>query len=88
MQGEADVPVEEVWKSALAVAKEMGQIRVQEQSKGSLAFTIRTNNVNIKVNEVTLKTTTLRVSCRNKYLMPNITLAQKVFVRIMQKFNR
>jgi hypothetical protein len=88
MQGETDYPVETVWKAACAVAQEMGMIRVQEQSKGSLAFTIRSNNVNIKISEVTLQTTRLRVSCRNQYLMPSITLAQKVFIRIMEKANK
>jgi len=88
IQGDTDNDFASVWDAAMDVADIMGTIKVEDRTKGAIALTIDRNNVNIKIIELTKACTRLRVSCRTKYLLPNINLAQKVFVKTVQQLNR
>ncbi len=85
IQGEVDNTFNTAWDAAIRVADIMGVIKVEDKEKGAIALTIGSNNVNIKVIDLTRATSRLRVSARTRYLIPNITLAQKVFIKIIQQ---
>jgi hypothetical protein len=88
IQGETDKDIGSVWGAAIKVSEVMGIIRAEDRSKGTLATEVDRNNVNIKVEELTKTTVRLRVSCRNKYLLPNISLAQKIYTKIIQQTSK
>jgi hypothetical protein len=88
IQGETDKDIGSVWGAAIKVSEVMGIIRAEDRSKGTLAVEVDRNNVNIKVEELTKTTVRLRVSVRNKYLLPNISLAQKMYTKIIQQISK
>lgn len=88
IQGETDKDIGSVWGAAIKVSEVMGIIRDEDRSKGTLAVEVDRNNVNIKVEELTKTTVRLRVSVRNKYLLPNISLAQKMYTKIIQQISK
>jgi len=87
IQGDTDTPYEALWDSALKVARIRGTVTQQDFNKGYIEFTASPNKVWIQFMRVTSASTKIRVSAR-KYKLPNIDLAQEVFVKIIEESKR
>jgi len=84
IQGETDKAYDALWSSALSVAKIRGTVRYEDGMKGYLEFDADSSKVYIKLIRLTISTTRIRVSAR-KYHLPNLTLAQDIFVKVMEE---
>ncbi len=87
IQGEVAQDVGTVWGAAIKVSEITGIIRAEDRTKGTLAVEVDRNNVNIRIEELTKNTVRLRVSARTKYLLPNIDLAQKIYIKINKEIS-
>lgn len=83
IQGETDKPYDSLWNSALQVSKIRGAIKQEDYTKGYIELETEANQVWIRLVKLTRATTRLRVSSR-KYHLPNLSLAQDIFVKIME----
>jgi len=84
VQGETDKTYDSIWNAALRVGKIRGTIKQENYTKGTIELEAESSRVYIRVFNLTRATTRLRVSAR-KYHMPNIGLAQDMFVKIMEE---
>ena len=82
--GEVDSDYDTLWLAAERVAGIMGEIKTQDRMKGTIELDIDRTRVSIQIERLTLETLRLRIKVR-KYMMPNIGLAQKVFIKIQQQ---
>lgn len=82
--GEIDSDYDTLWSAAERVAGIMGEIKTQDRIKGSIELDIDRARVSIQIERLTPETLRLRVKGR-RYMMPNIGLAQKVFIKIQQQ---
>lgn len=83
VQGETDLAYAKLWNSALTLAKFRGAATKEDSASGAIEFKSDSGRVWIKLFRLTESTTRLRVSVR-KYHLPNLTLAQDIFVKIME----
>jgi len=83
IQGETDKPYSVLWNSAITVARIRGTIKEEDATKGYIRLEAEASRVYIKLIRITQATTRLRVSAR-KYHLPNLALAQDIFVKIME----
>jgi hypothetical protein len=82
VQGDSDKDYDALWESALTVARSRGLIQEEDAAAGSLVLGVQSSKVWIKLTRVTQATTRIKVSAR-KYRLPNIELAQDIFVKII-----
>ena len=85
VQGETDKPYDSLWNSVLTVSRFRGTIKQEDYSRGYAELLADASRVYIRLIRLTHATTRLRVSARNKYRLPNINLAQDIFVKIMEE---
>lgn len=83
IQGETDKNFLSIWDSSLDILKVMGLVYTEHKSKGTLEAKVNSSDVKIVIEELTVKTTRLRVSAR-KYLFPDISLAQKIYIKVIE----
>lgn len=84
IQGETDKEFDTLWSSALTVARIRGTIKQEDYSAGYIEVDAKPDRVWIKLIRLTQATTRLRVSAR-KYHLPDLNLAQNLFVKIMDE---
>jgi len=84
IQGETDLSFEALWNSALTVAKIRGTVRVEDYTQGYISLDIKPNKVDISLVRLTQATTRVKVSAR-KYHLPNLDLAQDIYVKILEQ---
>jgi hypothetical protein len=84
IQGETDVPYENLWDAAMIVSKARGTIQKQEFDKGSILEMESKATVWISLEKLTQSTTRLKVASR-KYKMPNLDLAQVIYTKILDQ---
>lgn len=84
IQGETDRSFESLWGASLDVLDIMGLVYTEHKSKGVIEAKVNSSDVKVAIEELTPKTARLRVSAR-KYLLPDINLAQKIYIKIVQK---
>lgn len=86
IQGEIDKSFEEVWNAALKVSRILGSVRSKSKdlTSANMRVNIDKSVVDIKLYQLTKDTIRLKVSAR-RYLMPHLSLAQKVFFKIIQE---
>lgn len=85
VQGETDKPYEALWESSLMVSRIRGTIQQEDYTKGYIVLEAEgKSQVWIKLVRLTQATTRVRVSAR-KYHLPNIELAQDIFVKIIEE---
>ncbi len=82
--GEIDSDYDTLWMAAERVAGIMGEIKTQDREKGTIELDVDRARISIQIERLTLETLRLQVKGR-KYMMPNIGLAQKVFIKIQQQ---
>ena len=76
--------VDDIWRSAKDVVPVMGIIKSIDEDTKTIQANIYSSVVTVRVEKITDATNRLRVKAR-KFMMPNIGLAQKIFVKIMQR---
>lgn len=84
IQGETDKSYDTLWNAALTVSRIRGTIKQEDSMRGYIALETEASRVWIRLIRLTHATTRLRVSAR-KYHLPNMTLAQDIFTKIMEE---
>jgi hypothetical protein len=84
ISGETDIPYDDLWSSALKVSRIRGTIRQEGVTEGYIKLAVESGFVWIKLIKLTQATTRLKVSAR-KYHFPNISLAQDMYLKIMEE---
>jgi len=84
VQGHTDRPYNSLWDAALAVGRYRGVIKQQDYSKGYIQLEVDASRVYIRLIKLTQATTRLRVSAR-KHHLPDLSLAQDIFVKIVEE---
>jgi hypothetical protein len=81
---DTDKPYDLLWNSALTVAGYRGRVKEEDTRRGYIQMEAESSLVWIRLIRLTQATTRLRVSAR-KYGLPNLNLAQDIFVKIMEE---
>ena len=84
VQGETDKSYQSIWDSAMLVAKIRGKLKQQDQGRGYIYVESESGRVWIRLIRLTRATTRLKVSARH-YHMPNLSLAQELYTKIMDE---
>lgn len=83
IQGDTDKDYDLLWNSALSISRVRGTVKQEDYTRGYIELEVKPSRVWIKLIRITPATTRLRVSAR-KYRLPNIDLAQDMYVKIME----
>ncbi|MFH1655649.1 MAG: hypothetical protein ABH954_03460 [Candidatus Omnitrophota bacterium] len=83
IQGETDKDSDALWESAIEVLDSMDASEIDDSTKGKIQARIGTTKTIITIEQLTPNTARLKVKCRKKVL-PNLTLSQKLYVRIIE----
>lgn len=84
VQAETDKPYDALWNSALTVARIRGTIKQEDSQRGYIELNVESGHVWIRLIRLTQATTRIRISAR-RYHLPNLNLAQDMFVKIMEE---
>ena len=84
IQGESIMSYETLWQAALQVSKIRGTVSKEDFAAGVIELDADSSKVWIRVVKLTSETTRLRVAAR-KFKLPNLTLAQDLFLKIMEQ---
>ena len=82
IQGDTDKLYDSLWFAAYDIAKSYGFIKQEDQARGYIALERESSKIYIQLLRLTQATTRLKVSAR-KHHLPDLALAQDLFVRIM-----
>lgn len=82
MEGDTDKPYDRLWDSAVSVAASKGAIRQENKTGGYIELKHNADQVYIRLIRLTRSTVRMRISAR-KYHLPNLSLAQEIFTRII-----
>ena len=85
LQGETDKPYDSLWNAAVTVSRIRGTIKQEDSSRGYIELEADSSKVQIRLIRLTHATTRVRIAARNKLHMPNIDLAQDIFVKIIEE---
>jgi hypothetical protein len=83
-QGETDKSYDSLWSAALNISKIRGNLKTEDSVKGYIELETESSKVYIRLVRITQATTRVRISAR-KYHLPNLTLAQDFFVKILEE---
>lgn len=83
IQGDTDKPYDSLWYSAQNLSTYIGIIRQQNETRGYIQFDSGSSKVYVRLIKLTRTATRLRVSAR-KYHLPNLNLAEDIFIKIME----
>lgn len=84
VQGETDKSFDALWKAALTVSRIRGEIKQENYSQGYIGLQSEASHIWIRLMRLTRTTNRLKVSAR-KYHLPNQSLAQELFVKILEE---
>jgi hypothetical protein len=84
VQGDVDKSFDSLWRSALSVSKIRGKIKQENYSQGYIELETESNRVWIKIIRLSKATNRLKISAR-KYHLPNLELAQELFMKIIEE---
>jgi hypothetical protein len=84
IQGETDKPYDGLWSASRAVARIRGAIKSENYGTGVIELEADASQVWIRVIRMTHATTRVRISAR-KHHLPNISLAQELYTKIMEE---
>jgi hypothetical protein len=82
IQGERDNSYERLWGSAVRVSAVRGTIKREDKLKGCIDLDVDSGKAWVRLIRVTRATTRLKVAAR-KHHLPDLSLAQDMFVKIM-----
>ncbi len=84
IQGDTDKPYDSLWNAALMVSRIRGTMKQEDYTRGYIELRVDSSRVEIKLIRLTHATTRLRVASR-KHRLPNLGLAQDLFMKIMEE---
>jgi len=84
IQGETDRSYDSLWEAALNVSKIRGEVKYEDKTKGYIELEAESSKVYIRLIRLTQATTRVRISAR-KYHFPNMSLAQDLYVKILEQ---
>ena len=84
IEGESDRPYKSLWDAAYKVSKIRGTISQEDDTRGYLELNADASKVDIRLIRLTHATTRIRISAR-KHHLPNLNLAQELFIKIMEE---
>lgn len=84
IEGDTDKPYDQVWSAALEVLKIRGTVKKEDYTHGTIEGFAQSSRVWVKFSRLTQATTRIQVSSR-KHRLPNLSLAQDIFVKIMEQ---
>lgn len=85
IEGDTDKPYDRLWPAVVSLARAKGTVKVEDSLKGYIDFVdASSSKVQIRLIRVTRLTTRIRISARKNHL-PNLALAQDLFVRIIDE---
>ncbi|MDI6606548.1 MAG: DUF3568 family protein [Candidatus Omnitrophota bacterium] len=84
IKGHSDKSYNAIWNSALKVAKIKGKLTKEDKEKGEIEMEAELSRVWIKLTKLTKSATEIKVSAR-KYSLPNLKLAEEIFIKIMEQ---
>jgi hypothetical protein len=83
IQGDTDKAYGRLWNSAMMVARSRGLIKEEDNVRGYLQFQEGSTLVTVKLVQLTRSAVRIKVTAR-KHHLPDIDLAQDVFVKITE----
>lgn len=84
VQGHTDKSYDSLWDAALTLSRYRGVVKQEDYSRGYIQLEADANRIYIRLIRLTPATTRLRVSAR-KHRLPNLSLAQDIFVKIIEE---
>ncbi|MCX5710894.1 MAG: DUF3568 family protein [Candidatus Omnitrophica bacterium] len=84
MEGNTDRPYESLWNATMTVARIRGKIQQEDIAGGYVEVAVDSTLVKIHLTRVSQSATKVKVAAR-KHHMPNLTLAQEIFIKIMEE---
>lgn len=83
IQADTDKSYDRLWEAAIAVSQARGVIKQEDSQRGYIDLEADSSKVYIRLLRLTRATTRVKISAR-KYRLPNLDLAQDLFVKIME----
>lgn len=83
IQGETDKSYDSLWDSAITVSRIRGTVKQEDSARGYIELVADSSRVWISLIRLTHATTRLIISSR-KHHLPNLDLAQDIFVKIIE----
>jgi hypothetical protein len=80
-----DYPPDAVYREALTVVKQMGEITLEAPKQRMIQAKIDRVSVKVTVRPLTERTVELRIRARNQWLMPRVDVAQRVYGKIKER---
>ena len=87
VEGITDNDIAYVWDTAIETISVMGLINESEEASGMILASIHGAKITITIISLSVSTTKMSVKARKSFL-PRISLAQDVFVKIMNRVAR
>ena len=84
IQGDTDKSYDSIWNAALTVSRIRGAIKKEDYTRGNIELVSDSSRIWIRLIRLTHATTRLRISSR-KHHLPNLDLAQDIFVKVMEE---
>ncbi|MFC2149070.1 hypothetical protein ACFLQ8_00040 [Candidatus Auribacterota bacterium] len=85
IEGYADVSHDSLWNKCIEVVKKEGVVKLEDKGRGKFEGTVDEINITGQLTQVSDSTAKLRISGRNRFLMPNVTVPQRLFIRIFEE---
>ena len=84
IEGETDKDYNALWDAAKTVAGIRGVIKTEDETRGYMEMEVNSSRVIVQLLRLTKTTVRVKVSARNKLGLPNISLAEDIFVKILE----
>jgi hypothetical protein len=84
VQAETETDYDKLWNASLSLIRYRGRPMIEDYARGIIQAEVDSSKVWIRVIRLTKNFNRIRVSAR-KYHLPNLSLAQDLFVRIIEQ---
>ena len=84
VQAETETDYDKLWKASLNLIRYRGRPIIEDYARGIIQAEVDSSKVWIRIVRLTKNFNRIRVSAR-KYHLPNLSLAQDLFVRIIEQ---
>lgn len=85
VEGQTDKDYNALWDSVKTVAGIRGVIKTEDETRGYLEMEVNSSRVIVQLLRLTKTTVRVKVSARNKLGLPNMSLAEDIFVKILEQ---
>jgi hypothetical protein len=84
VEGEAEVDYDTLWDAATEVLSIMGTVNTKDYKLGTIDGSVSGSRVTVDLSQISSNEVRLRVKAR-KNMLPNIEIAQDIFVKIKNR---